>query len=164
MILPDAVATAALGAALAAAIRAARPDRLVVYLEGGLGAGKTCLARGLLAALGHPGRVPSPTYTLVEPYAVPGYTAFHVDLYRLAEASELDYLGLNDELGQGTLLIAEWPERGQGRLPPADIVVSLGLVPGGRRAVCRGFTAAGKGIVRAMAAGRGAPEPGALQD
>ena len=138
--LPDAAATAELGARVARALVTAAPDSLVLNFEGELGAGKTAMIRGLLAGLGHQGRVPSPTYTLVEPYLVATYRVYHVDLYRLRDPAELDHLGLvdelgsRDELGRGSLLLTEWPDRGGGRLPPPDLVCHLVIDGAGRRA------------------------------
>lgn len=98
----------AAGARLAAALRAGD----VILLSGDLGAGKTTLARAILQGLGHPGEVPSPTFTLVEPYAAPPLRlpALHADLYRLGPGAVLDDLGLDEALTEGVLLI-EWPER-----------------------------------------------------
>ena len=106
--LVDEQATEAAGAALA---RAVRGQAGVLTLSGALGAGKTTLVRGLLHALGHPGTVRSPTYTLVEPYAFDDWRVLHLDLYRLAGGRDLETLGLRDELDADTLLIVEWPER-----------------------------------------------------
>lgn len=131
--LADEAATRAAGAHLARALVAAAPDRLYVDLDGDLGAGKTTLVRGLLQALGHPGRVPSPTYTLVEPYALAGYRLYHVDLYRIRDAREIDDLGLADQLGAGTVALVEWPDHGAGRLPAPDLVLRLAAVTAGRR-------------------------------
>lgn len=137
--LPDPEATAQLGALAASVLRAAAPLSLVVYFEGELGAGKTALIRSMLAGFGHTGRVPSPTYTLVEPYLVDAFRVLHVDLYRLRDPAELDYLGLADDLGaiddagRGSLLLVEWPSRGAGRLPAADLVCRLALDGAGRQ-------------------------------
>lgn len=117
--LPDAAATGALGTALARA----RPARGVLHLAGDLGAGKSTLARALLRALGVAGAIRSPTYTLVERYGIEGGEAWHLDLYRIADPGELDYLGL--EPAEVRLLLVEWPERGEGVLPPADVVLEL---------------------------------------
>ena len=139
--LPDPAATAELGKLLAGALLAAAPANLVVYFEGELGAGKTALIRALLAGLGHRGRVPSPTYTLVEPYELDRYRVVHVDLYRLRDPAELEDLGLDDELrlrdpvGRGSLLLAEWPGRGAGRLPVADLECRLVSAGTGRNVV-----------------------------
>lgn len=128
--LPDADATEALGAALART----RPARAVVYLEGDLGAGKSTLARALLRALGVAGAIRSPTYTLVERYPVPGGEAAHLDLYRLAAASELDFLGLDELSAEAGLWLVEWPDRGQGGLPAPDLRLQLSVEGAGRRA------------------------------
>ncbi|MEA3638594.1 MAG: tRNA (adenosine(37)-N6)-threonylcarbamoyltransferase complex ATPase subunit type 1 TsaE [Lamprobacter sp.] len=107
-----------LGARLAALLRA-YPG--IVYLRGDLGAGKTTLVRGLLRGLGYQGAVRSPTYTLIEPYEAVDPPVVHLDLYRLADPEELDYLGLRDLLERSALILIEWPERGAGALPPADL-------------------------------------------
>src|SRR5450756_255332 len=97
----------------------------VIYLVGDLGAGKTTLARGFLRACGVTGSVRSPTYTLLEVYETPGSVVLHLDLYRLLEPSELETLGLREWARSGHTWLVEWPERGEGWLPPADLVVSL---------------------------------------
>ncbi|MCG6900080.1 MAG: tRNA (adenosine(37)-N6)-threonylcarbamoyltransferase complex ATPase subunit type 1 TsaE [Gammaproteobacteria bacterium] len=137
--LPDADATEQLGARLAESVRPA-----VIYLRGDLGAGKTTLVRGLIHALGYTGRVRSPTYTLVEPYACEPCPVFHLDLYRLADPEELEWLGLRDMLGEPALLIVEWPERGSGVLPPADLTVYMEYSGNARLARLVPATEAGK--------------------
>jgi tRNA threonylcarbamoyladenosine biosynthesis protein TsaE len=97
----------------------------VVYLRGDLGAGKTTLTRGLLRSLGVTGAVRSPTYTLVEIYEVGAPTALHLDLYRLNDPEELGNLGLREWATAGHLWLIEWPERGAGRIPEADLVITL---------------------------------------
>ena len=111
--------------ALGALLAAHCPRPAVLYLEGDLGAGKTTLARGFLRALGHRGAVRSPTYTLLEPYELAAGSVFHLDLYRLADPEELAYLGLRDLVGERAILIVEWPERGEGGLPPADLRIRI---------------------------------------
>jgi tRNA threonylcarbamoyladenosine biosynthesis protein TsaE len=147
LILPDPQATRAQGARLGAAVAARRPEQLIIYLHGDLGSGKTTLARGLLEALGHAGRVPSPTYTLVEPYALSGYRVYHVDLYRITNPSELENLGIADQLGAGTVGLIEWPEHGAGRLPPPDLRLRLELIPTGRLLTCEALTDRGTQVL-----------------
>ena len=114
MILEDEAATARAGAALAAVAR--RGD--VIALSGALGAGKTTLARGFIAALGHSGDVPSPSFAIVQPYDELDPPVWHVDLYRLKDMSELDELGL--DAAADAVLLVEWPERaGEGAWPDA---------------------------------------------
>ncbi len=119
---PDEDATAGVARALAGA----REGGLVLWLEGDLGAGKTVFARAFLQASGVAGRVKSPTYSLVEPYRLgDGRAAWHLDLYRIADPEELQWLGL-DELGDAAaVVLVEWPERGRDMLPAADLVVRL---------------------------------------
>lgn len=148
--LPDTAATSRLGAALAQAVLAAAPSRLVIYLDGELGAGKTALTRAVLAGLGHTGRVPSPTYTLVEPYPLDCYRVFHVDLYRLQSPADFDDLGLAEELGPGSLLLAEWPSRGEGRVPPADLLCALSIDGQGRQALLTAPTGEGARVLAAL--------------
>lgn len=101
----------------------------VVYLSGDLGAGKTTLVRGLLRALGHAGRVKSPTYGLIESYVVDGLSVHHLDLYRLGDAEEIEYLGIADLLDEGAVLLVEWPEKGAGYLPPATLSIGIEDLP-----------------------------------
>jgi tRNA threonylcarbamoyladenosine biosynthesis protein TsaE len=98
---------------------------LVIYLHGDLGVGKTTLVRGLLRGLGHQGRVVSPTYTLVESYRPTSFALHHLDLYRLGDPHELEYLGLDDLCDGASVLLIEWPEKGQGILPPADVHILI---------------------------------------
>ena len=142
--LDNADATDALGARLAHAL----PPRVVAYLHGDLGAGKSTLARALLRALGVTGTIRSPTYTLVERYPVPGGEAWHLDLYRIGNASELDFLGLDGD--EASLWLVEWPERGAGALPPADLRVWLQQQGPGRRAELEADSAAGQAWLAAV--------------
>jgi tRNA threonylcarbamoyladenosine biosynthesis protein TsaE len=116
--------TEALGRKLAAL----RPDPdslAVLYLAGDLGAGKTTFARGFLTALGVAGAIRSPTYTLLELHELEGTTALHIDLYRLRDPSELEALGLREWARSRCLWLIEWPERGGGRLPSADLTLTF---------------------------------------
>ncbi len=124
--LEDEAATERLGAALAERLAVAPHDApLIVYLTGDLGSGKTTLARAVLRAGGIEGPVKSPTYTLVEPYELAGRSCYHLDLYRLGDAQELEFLGLEDWLAEHAILLVEWPERGRGVLPAPGLVVQL---------------------------------------
>ena len=133
--LADPSATDALGGLLART----QPERAVVELHGDLGAGKSSLARAWLRALGVTGAIRSPTYTLVEhyPYADPrlpgGGKALHLDLYRIGQPGELEFLALDD--AAATLWLVEWPERGGAALPPADLRIRLAVDPAGGRTV-----------------------------
>ena len=119
--LPDEAATQALGAALAHTAPAAG----WMALHGDLGAGKTTLVRAFLRALGHTGRVVSPTYTLVESYDIGARRIAHYDLYRLNDPEELEWMGAREDFGGDTLCLVEWPERGAGMLPPPDLAIHL---------------------------------------
>lgn len=148
---PDAEATRRIGARLAAALLATdSAGPLVFGLSGELGAGKTTLVGGLLAALGHPGPVRSPTYSLVEPYRLAGRDVQHCDLYRLRDPSELDDLGLRDLLLPRSLLIVEWPERAGGRLPPVDLALRLEYSGEGRTVTITAGTASGQALLAVL--------------
>ena len=138
--LPDLAAMTGYGARIAAALRPGD----VVALEGGLGAGKTTLARAILAALGHVGEVPSPTFTIIETYAAPPLRlpVVHADFYRLEDPGELAEIGL-DEYREGAVLIAEWPDHAGGfGHEPGCLAIALEPVgesgEGGRIAIARG--------------------------
>jgi len=130
MELPDLAATEAVGARLAALVRPGD----VVTLSGPLGAGKTSVARGLLAALGLAGEAPSPSFAIVQPYDLPEVRlpVWHVDLYRLDDPREVDELGLEDERGDGLLLV-EWPERAGPGVWPEALALTLSIEPDGAR-------------------------------
>ncbi|VXC86680.1 tRNA (adenosine(37)-N6)-threonylcarbamoyltransferase complex ATPase subunit type 1 TsaE [Sphingomonas sp. AX6] len=128
--LVDGQASHDFGAALASV---ARPGDLIA-LSGPLGAGKTSIARGLLAALGLEEEAPSPSFAIVQPYAPPevAFPVLHVDLYRIEDVSELAELGL-DEAREDSLLIVEWPELGGVDRWPEALILSLALREDGGR-------------------------------
>jgi tRNA threonylcarbamoyladenosine biosynthesis protein TsaE len=119
-----------------------------VLLGGELGAGKSTFARALIRAAGHEGPVPSPTYTLVEPYLLPRATIYHIDLYRVSDEEELRYLGWA-ELDDGLRLV-EWPDRAPGLAGQADLALTLTYEGSGRRADLRGLSERGDALVREL--------------
>ena len=131
--LPDLAATQTLGARIAAALRPGD----VVALSGGLGAGKTTLARAIIAALGHPGEVPSPSFAIIETYDPPGVhlPLVHADFYRLERPQEAEEIGL-DDYREGAVLIAEWPEHAGGFAhEPACLSITIETAETGRTAI-----------------------------
>ncbi len=141
--LPDQAATEEFGAALAARCRGG----LLVFLHGQLGAGKTTLVRGFLRATGHSGPVKSPTYTLVEPYTTRHGNLYHLDLYRLADAEELEWIGIRDLLEDENTCLIEWPEQGAGILPEPDLHVYLQAEGEGRKVRAEAATRRGEQVL-----------------
>ncbi len=144
--LPDAEATGCLGQQIAAVLE----ENCVFALSGPLGAGKTTLVRGFLRGLGFTGRVRSPTYTLVEPYEIDGRDIVHMDLYRLSDPEEIEFLGVSD-LDAATALI-EWPERGPRLAARADCKLVLDYDDEGRRAVLQAHSATGAALLKRLEA------------
>ncbi len=149
--LPDALATDRLGAALARGLPGAVAQPVVLYLQGELGAGKTTCVRSLLRALGAAGLIRSPTYTLVEVYALQRATCLHLDLYRLRSALEVEELGLREHALAGNLWLVEWPELGRGLVPSADLTLTLGYAGAGREAALQSASAVGQAWLRDLA-------------
>ncbi len=138
--------TIAVGQKLACHIKAP----LTLYLTGDLGAGKTTLSRGLIQGLGHKGAVKSPTYTLVEPYELAGVEVYHFDLYRLNDPEELEFMGIRDYFTDRSLCIVEWPDKGEGLLPDADIHLHLSYVNQGREIHIRALSTLGQTLLAAI--------------
>ncbi|WP_338445910.1 tRNA (adenosine(37)-N6)-threonylcarbamoyltransferase complex ATPase subunit type 1 TsaE [Pelagerythrobacter marensis] len=132
--LPDLDAMEALGRRIAPLLRAGD----VVALSGGLGTGKTTLARAIIAALGHRGEVPSPTFTIVETYDATDPPLVHADFYRLEHPGETEEIGL-DDYRTGAALIAEWPENAGGFAhEPGCLSIALEIADSGRKAIVAG--------------------------
>jgi tRNA threonylcarbamoyladenosine biosynthesis protein TsaE len=142
----DAVAMEMLGARLARCV----DNGLMVHLQGELGTGKTTLVRGFLRELGHSGSVRSPTYTLVEPYDLRARRVYHLDLYRLGDPEELEWIGIRDLLDADSVALVEWPERGRGVLPPADIEVVIEYRNSGRQVLVVGRSPPGERVVQQL--------------
>jgi tRNA threonylcarbamoyladenosine biosynthesis protein TsaE len=137
--LPDEAATLSLGARLAQALEAG----LVIYLCGDLGSGKTTLVRGVLRGLGYAGNVKSPTYTLVELYAISRLNLHHFDFYRFSQPEEYLDAGLDEYFQSGAVCLVEWPEKAGEYLAPADLRIGLSVVETGRIAELSSCSGAG---------------------
>ena len=149
--LPDAHATERAGRALGCALEAVQgslPARgaAVIGLAGDLGAGKTTLARASLRALGVTGTVRSPTYTIAEPYETRIGRIWHLDLYRIADPDEIEYVAIRDLVSESVACLVEWPERGRGTLPEIDCLLALVTDGDGRRLRIERNTARGRAI------------------
>ncbi len=147
--LPDEAATIAFAGEMLLALPADRAG-WTLLLAGELGAGKSTLARALIVAAGHDGPVPSPTYTLVEPYKLSSGNIYHIDLYRVSDEEELRYLGWH-ELDDGFRLV-EWPDRAPGLRSQADLAVTLAYEGGGRRISLEALSERAVAVVDALAA------------
>ncbi len=132
-VIADEAAMVCLGESLAERLS----EGQLVCVSGDLGAGKTTLIRGILAGLGHVGDVPSPTYTLVEPYSLASMEVAHMDLYRLSSSEELEMIGFRD-LIESSLCLVEWPEKGLGFMPKGDWRIEIQHNDNGRIVtICR---------------------------
>ncbi len=137
--------------ALGARLAALTEGRGTLYLHGDLGAGKTTMSRGIIRGLGHVGAVKSPTFTLVEPYEIGACKVFHFDLYRLADPEELEFMRIRDYFEDAALCLIEWPERGVGVLPKADLDITIAAQAGARSLSLRPQGARGESWCAALA-------------
>jgi tRNA threonylcarbamoyladenosine biosynthesis protein TsaE len=141
---PDEAASAALAGRFARHLEAP----CVLYLQGDLGAGKTLFTRAYIHALGYQGYVKSPSYGLLETYEVAGKTVLHLDLYRIEDPEELEYLAIRDLFDARTVLMVEWPDRGGTFLPEPDLVLEFGETDASRFICCRPFSPSGRALAK----------------
>ena len=137
---PDEDSSARLAGKLAAVMN----PPCVVYLQGDLGAGKTLFTRAYIHALGFEGYVKSPSYGLLETYRAGGQTILHLDLYRIEDPEELEYLAIRDLYGPDCVLMVEWPDRGKNFLPDADLVLEFSEKGESRFIKCTPFSTGGR--------------------
>jgi len=141
--LPDEAATQSVGEKLAPALK----PGMVVFLEGDLGVGKTTLSRALIRALGHAGPVKSPTYSLVEVYVISSLYLYHFDFYRFESPEEFLDAGFDEYFNDASVCLVEWPDKGHGALPAADLVIRLAAEGDGRSFAAVGVSASGQRAV-----------------
>ena len=147
LLLEDEAATGRFAAVLGTHLK----PGLLITLSGELAAGKTALTRALLQSLGHRGKVKSPTFTLVESYELSRWTVHHFDLYRLASPAEVSGFGFEDYLAPDTVCVVEWPEKGAGELPLADLALRLEVIaPEARQLELQPGTDAGAALLGAL--------------
>lgn len=139
-------ATGQLGAQLAQILE----PGLVIYLSGNLGAGKTTLVRSMLRTLGYLGKVKSPTYTLVEPYAISRLNLYHFDFYRFVDPHEWVDAGFRDYFNPESVCMVEWPEMAGDLLPVADILITLAIQESGRNVDMEAGTEKGRQCLKRL--------------
>ncbi|PHI41178.1 tRNA (adenosine(37)-N6)-threonylcarbamoyltransferase complex ATPase subunit type 1 TsaE [Actinobacillus succinogenes] len=149
--LADEQATLDFGRMLIQAVcRITSPHGITLYLNGGLGAGKTTLSRGMIQSLGYQGKVKSPTYTLVEEYHLQGKHIYHFDLYRLSDPEELEFMGIRDYFSADSICLIEWAEKGIGLLPDADLSVNINYADDARRIELIAQSSQGENIIQLL--------------
>jgi tRNA threonylcarbamoyladenosine biosynthesis protein TsaE len=129
---------------IASALAKACFPGLIIFLQGPLGAGKTSFARGFIQSLGYAEKIKSPSYTIAESYSMADWTLHHLDLYRIHHPLELDSIGIQDYFDGEAITLVEWPEHGDGMLPPADIICALAPHLNGRRILIQTHSPKGK--------------------
>ena len=139
-------AMVALGMRFGQVLSATAPG-VTVFLQGDLGMGKTTFTRGIMRHFGHQGATKSPTYTLVEPYQFKQQKVHHFDLYRLGHPEELEYLGIRDYFDGCAINLIEWPDKGRGFLPTADVVLTIHPLERGRKLTFVAQTNMGDGVL-----------------
>ena len=144
--MPDEAAVARLAAKFAAELQ----PPMVVYLVGDLGAGKTTFARAYIHALGFRGYVKSPSYGLLETYETGGQSVLHLDLYRIEDPEELEFLAIRDLYTEDSVLLVEWPDRGANFLPMPDLVLEFGETDESRFIRCTARSAAGASLAESI--------------
>jgi len=145
-VIPDEHAMLKLGAELAAVCS----QQVNIFLLGQLGAGKTTFTRGFLRGLGFKGHVKSPTYTLVESYSLKAVMVHHFDFYRVRDAQELEFIGIQDYFSPGTICLIEWPDLGEGFLPQPDISCAIEVIHDGREINITAHTGVGEKILQRL--------------
>ena len=123
------------------------PVAAKLYLQGDLGTGKTTLVRGFLRGRGYPGKVKSPSYTLIEAYQLAGVDIYHFDLYRLNDAEELESIGFRDYFDGNSITLVEWPEKAESVLIEPDLKLIIDIVSSGRRLTLQANNPLGKKII-----------------
>tara|TARA_B100000214_G_scaffold271382_1_gene201695 strand:+ start:1410 stop:1898 length:489 start_codon:yes stop_codon:yes gene_type:complete len=123
---------------------------LCVYLEGEIGAGKTSLVRSILRGVGFKGPVKSPTFTLVESYQFQKKNIYHFDLFRIDNPIELEHLGVEQYLGENSILLFEWPDKGLNHIPLSDLNISITVSLTGRELLLQSKTKTGNAILSAL--------------